>query len=65
MPGAALENAGTFDRHFARLLRPYHRQVGPLIFEFGTFNKATFPNPGDFYEYVNRLARRGILTGSP
>jgi uncharacterized protein YecE (DUF72 family) len=42
-------NARTFDRHFARLLRPYRSQVGPLIFEFGTFNKSTFPTPGDFY----------------
>jgi uncharacterized protein YecE (DUF72 family) len=39
----------TFEQHFARPLRPHGARLGPLIFEFGTFNKATFPNPGDFY----------------
>jgi uncharacterized protein YecE (DUF72 family) len=38
----------TFERHFTALLRPYQGQVGPLIFEFGTFNKSTFPTPGEF-----------------
>ena len=42
-------DAGIFGKHFARLLRPYRERVGPLIFEFGTFNKSTFPKPGDFY----------------
>jgi uncharacterized protein YecE (DUF72 family) len=46
-------DAETFDRQFARLLRPHRDRLGPLIFEFGTFNKATFPNPGDFYAAID------------
>src|SRR5262245_16960073 len=38
-----------FTRLFLKRLEPYAGQVGPLIFEFGTFNKATFPTPQDFY----------------
>src|SRR5262245_19099035 len=30
-------------RHFLKRLEPYGDRVGPLIFEFGTFNKSTFP----------------------
>lgn len=41
-------DAAAFSAYFARRLEPYADRVGPLIFEFGTFNKATFPNPGDF-----------------
>jgi uncharacterized protein YecE (DUF72 family) len=41
-------DAEAFDRSFARRLAPYGARVGPLIFEFGTFNKATFPTPADF-----------------
>jgi uncharacterized protein YecE (DUF72 family) len=37
-----------FERHFARLLRPYGDRVATLIFEFGTFNKTTFSNPEQF-----------------
>ena len=40
--------ARTFERFFARPLRKHQWQVGPLIFEFGTFNKGTFPRPDDF-----------------
>jgi hypothetical protein len=29
-------------------LEPYGKRVGPLIFEFGTFNKSTFPTRADF-----------------
>jgi uncharacterized protein YecE (DUF72 family) len=49
--GRANENfldAGLFDRLFSRRLEPFRDQVGPLIFEFGTFNKRTFPKPTDF-----------------
>jgi uncharacterized protein YecE (DUF72 family) len=38
-----------FDRFFASLLNPYKGRVATLIFEFGTFNKSTFPTPGDFF----------------
>jgi uncharacterized protein YecE (DUF72 family) len=41
-------NAQTFEQFFARRLEPHRKLLGPLIFEFGTFNKTTFPTPGDF-----------------
>ena len=41
-------DAKAFERFFTRLLVPHGDQVGPLIFEFGTFNKSTFPTPSDF-----------------
>jgi uncharacterized protein YecE (DUF72 family) len=45
-------NADLFKQHFLKPLMPYKDQVGPLILEFGTFPKAIFPNPGDFYGAV-------------
>jgi uncharacterized protein YecE (DUF72 family) len=45
-------NAEILKSLFLKPLMPYKEQVGPLIFEFGTFNKATFPNPGDFYTAI-------------
>jgi uncharacterized protein YecE (DUF72 family) len=42
-------DAKTFERFFARRLDPYRDRVATLSFEFGTFNKGTFPTPGDFY----------------
>ena len=42
-------DAELFKHHFLQLLKPYKDQIGPLIIEFGTFPKAIFPNPGDFY----------------
>jgi uncharacterized protein YecE (DUF72 family) len=41
-------DARAFETYFTKRLEPYEHQVGPLIFEFGTFNKSTFPTPGDF-----------------
>ena len=41
-------DAKAFARYFTTLLEPYTAQLGPLIFEFGTFNKTTFPTPADF-----------------
>jgi uncharacterized protein YecE (DUF72 family) len=41
-------NANSLDRFFTSRLKRYGKQVGPLIFEFGTFNKKTFPKPSDF-----------------
>ena len=41
-------DAGTFARFFAKRLEPYRARLGPLIFEFGTFNKSTFPSVSDF-----------------
>jgi uncharacterized protein YecE (DUF72 family) len=41
-------DAKAFELFFTKRLDPYKAQVGPLIFEFGAFNKSTFPTPGDF-----------------
>jgi uncharacterized protein YecE (DUF72 family) len=38
---------------FTRLLAPYADRVGPLIFEFGTFPKATFADRGAFLERLD------------
>ena len=43
-------DAKAFGRFFAKRLEAYVDRVGPLIFEFGTFNKSTFPTPADFYD---------------
>jgi uncharacterized protein YecE (DUF72 family) len=50
---AGLENehfldAEIFERFFAGPLKPYRERLGPVIFEFGTFNRKTFPNVGHF-----------------
>jgi uncharacterized protein YecE (DUF72 family) len=41
-------NPEPFAQFFTGRLDPYNDQVAVLIFEFGTFNKSTFPTPGDF-----------------
>ena len=41
-------NADAFAQFFTNRLVRYGNQVGPLIFEFGTFNKKTFAKPADF-----------------
>jgi uncharacterized protein YecE (DUF72 family) len=41
-------DAQSFERFFIKRLEPHVDHVGPLIFEFGTFNKTTFPTPADF-----------------
>ncbi len=49
--GMANENflsAQVLAQFFTGRLERYGKRVGPLIFEFGTFNKKTFPTPGDF-----------------
>ena len=45
-------DAKVFARHFAKLLEPHRDRLGPLIFEFGTFNKSTFP---DAVVFMTRL----------
>jgi uncharacterized protein YecE (DUF72 family) len=50
-------NPLVFSAYFAKRLVPYSDRVGPLIFEFGTFAKATFPNPGDFYTRIDTFLR--------
>jgi uncharacterized protein YecE (DUF72 family) len=46
-------NPRIFDQLFITPLQRYRDRVGPLIFEFGTFNKATFPKPGNFMEVLD------------
>jgi uncharacterized protein YecE (DUF72 family) len=46
---ASFLDPAPFAQYFTRRLEPYGDRVGPLIFEFGTFNKQTFPTPADFY----------------
>jgi uncharacterized protein YecE (DUF72 family) len=41
-------NAEALGRFFTARLEPYGKRVGPLIFEFGSFNKSTFPTRADF-----------------
>jgi uncharacterized protein YecE (DUF72 family) len=38
----------TLQWFFTSRLEPYGKRVGPLIFEFGTFNKSTFPTRAEF-----------------
>jgi uncharacterized protein YecE (DUF72 family) len=47
-PNEHFLDAGIFARFFARPLEPYRDQLGPVIFEFGTFNRKTFKNVGEF-----------------
>ena len=44
----ALPERQALEQFFTSRLERYGKQVGPLIFEFGTFNKKTFPTPADF-----------------
>lgn len=46
-------DAKSFGRFFTDRLAPHKDQVGPLIFEFGTFNKSIFPTPADFMEKLD------------
>jgi uncharacterized protein YecE (DUF72 family) len=48
LPNENFLNAKTFEQLFTKRLEPHIAQVGPLIFEFGTFNKSTFAKPADF-----------------
>ena len=41
--------ADLFTKLFAKRLLPYRERVAPLIFEFGTFPKAVFTTPHEFY----------------
>jgi uncharacterized protein YecE (DUF72 family) len=41
-------DAKALEQFFTSRLQRYGSRVGPLIFEFGTFNKKTFPTPADF-----------------
>jgi uncharacterized protein YecE (DUF72 family) len=47
-PNAHLLDPALFTTRFARRLESYAEKVGPLIFEFGTFGKATFATVDHF-----------------
>ncbi len=46
-------DAAAFGRHFAGPLGLYRDRVATLIFEFGTFNRSTFPKPEDFLDRLD------------
>jgi Protein of unknown function DUF72 len=48
-PNEHFLNADLFKKLFLKSFLPYREKLGPLIIEFGTFPKAIFPAPGDFY----------------
>lgn len=48
LPNEQFLNNKTFEQFFIKRLEPHQEQLGPLIFEFGTFNKSTFSTPGAF-----------------
>jgi uncharacterized protein YecE (DUF72 family) len=48
LPNEHFLNASALAQFFTSPLERYGKQVGPLILEFGTFNKQTFPTPADF-----------------
>lgn len=50
-------DTGLLKRLFLDRLVPYRDKVGPLIFEFGTFNKGQFRTPGDFYGRLEPFLR--------
>jgi len=50
LPNEHFLDAVAFKNFFAARLKPHADKLGPLIFEFGTFNKKTFPTPANFYE---------------
>ena len=60
-PNASFLDAGLFDIAFARPLEPYRDQVATLMFEFGTFPKAVFPNTRAFCEQLDAFL--GALPG--
>ena len=56
-PNTHFLDAETFTRLFARPLEPYRDKLGPLIFEFGTFNRSTFATPFDFLARLDPFLR--------
>jgi uncharacterized protein YecE (DUF72 family) len=48
LPNKHFLDVGAFKTLFASRLKPHADKLGPIVFEFGTFNKATFPTPADF-----------------
>ncbi len=52
-PNEHFLNATAFSQYFIKRLEPFGSQVGPLIIEFGTFNKSTFATPADFFSRLD------------
>ncbi len=48
LPNESFLNPQILGQYFTSRLKLYGKRVGPLIFEFGTFNKNTFPTSADF-----------------
>jgi len=48
-------DAESFGKFFARRLEPYRSRVAALVFEFGTFNKTTFPTADAFHARLDRF----------
>jgi hypothetical protein len=46
-------DSGLLEQAFLRALEPYRRQVGVLIFEFGTFASKLFATAADFVEVLD------------
>jgi uncharacterized protein YecE (DUF72 family) len=51
-------DADVFAHAFARPLEPYRDRVAVLMFEFGTFSRASFVAPGDFLGRLNAFLGR-------
>jgi len=51
-------NAQALEQFFTSRLERYGSQVGPLIFEFGTFNKKTFPTPAAFLAVLDPFLQK-------
>jgi uncharacterized protein YecE (DUF72 family) len=47
--------ADVFEEHFTQRLLPYRDRVAVLIFEFGTFAKASFPEPDAFFSLLHQF----------
>ena len=54
-PNKEFLNPDVFTRRFSRRLEPYTDRVATLIFEFGTFNKSTFPTADDFFARLDHF----------
>ncbi len=55
-------NADLFGSAFVKRLEPFKERVAVLMFEFGTFSKAAFPNPEAFRERLDAFLS-GLPTG--
>jgi uncharacterized protein YecE (DUF72 family) len=47
----------TLEQFFTSRLEPYGKRVGPLIFEFGAFNKSAFPSRADFMARLDHFLK--------